>query len=144
MKNNSYLKNILLAVEIAIVCMAVVLIKAFAPHVVIPHIDIPAMVILSVIPMVISFYGKSEEEANCLYSVILAGLTFALLPMCAGWNTGMPVWKLLIAGGLVFGVTDVFCTSAAERTASGPKAPLALIMNGFLFYLASQCFQGII
>lgn len=143
MKEKFYLKNTLLAVEMGIVCLAVVLGRTFISGFVVPYPDIPFMVLLSVIPMVIARYFKAESEENCLYSIVLAGLTFSLLPFCAGWNTGMPFWKLFVAGAVIFGIVDVFYTSIGERVATGPKAPLALIANGVLLYLASQCLQGL-
>lgn len=144
MKEKFYLKNTLLAVEMGIVCLAVVLGRTFIPGFGLPYWDIPFMVLLSVIPMVIAGYLKTESDENCVYSIVLAGLTFSLLPFCAGWNTGMPFWKLFVAGAVIFGVVDVFYTSIKERVASGPKAALALIANGFLLYLASQCLQGLL
>ena len=144
MKEKFYLKNTLLAVEMGIVCLAVILGRTFIPGFVLPYWDIPFMVMLSVVPMVIAHYFKAEGEENCLCSIVLAGLTFSLLPLCAGWNTGMPFWKLFVAGAVIFGVADMFYTSIGQRVATGPKAPLAWIANGFLLYLASQCLQGLL
>lgn len=143
MKKTFYLKNTLLAAEIGILCLAVVLAGTFVPGCVLPRFDIPFMVLLSVIPMVISSYKKAEDGENCLYSMVFAGLVFAVLPFCAGWNTGMPAGKLFVTGALVFGITDLFYSAVRTRVASGPKAPFALAANGVILYLASQCFQNL-
>lgn len=142
-KERLYLKNTLLAAELGIVCLVVILFRTFRPGTVLLHLDIPQLVLLSVIPMMVGRSYKTAKKEQFLYSVILAGVTFAALPFCAGWNTGMETWKLLAEGALVFGVVDVLYTSMAKRVLSGPKAPLALVVNGLMLYLASQCLQGI-
>lgn len=142
MKEKFYLKNTLLAAELAVVCLAVILMRTFSQGTLLVRYDVPFMVLMSVIPMIINCYLKNEAEENRIVSALLAGLFFTVLPYCAGWDTGMAIWKVFAEGTIVFGVTDMFCSSIGRRVSSGPKAP-ALAANGVLLYLAVQCFQSI-
>lgn len=143
MKAKFYLKNTLLAVEMGLVCLAVILMRTFSQGTILPRFDVPFLVLMSVIPMIITCYVKAEGEENRLAAVILAAVTFTVLPLAAGWDTGMSAAKMFAEGAVVFAVTDAFYSSIGSRAASGPKAPLALAANGFVLYLASQCFQNI-
>lgn len=143
MKAKFYVKNTLLAVELGLVCLAVILMRTFSQGTLLPRFDIPFLVLMSVIPMIIACYVKAEGNDNVLVSVLLAAVTFTVLPLAAGWDTGMSAVKMFAEGAVVFAVTDAFCTSIGRRVATGPKAPLALAANGFVLYLASQCFQNI-
>lgn len=138
-----YLKNTLLTVEMGLVCLAVVLIRTFSQGSILPRYDVPFLVLMSVIPMSIACYVKTEGEENVLVSVFLAAVTFTVLPLAAGWDTGMSAGKMFVEGAVVFAVTDAFYASIGSRVSTMPKAPFALAANGFLLYLASQCFQNI-
>lgn len=143
MKEKMYLKNTLLAVELALVCLIVILVRTFRPGAVLLRLDIPQLVLLSVVPMIAACNQKVQAKENLLCSALAAGVIFAALPFAAGWDTGITPWKLFLEGTLVFGVTNVLFDSMAKRISSGPKAPLALTVNGLMLYLASQCLQAI-
>ena len=161
MKKSYYLINVMIVVEVFLLCGAVLLIRTFSPGSVLPRIDLPVMTVLSVIPMILSGYAQeraasSSENQSCSdsgivppkgsrpISLLLAGASFAFLPLAAGWSAGLPLWKLFAAGTVVFGITDVIYTSMLERIASGNRAPFPLITNGILLWLASLCFQAIL
>lgn len=161
MKKSYYLINVMIVVEVFLLCGAVLLIRTFSPGSVLPQIDLPVLTVLSVIPMILSGYVQeraiSSSEKNVysdsgivpskgsrLISLLLAGASFTLLPYAAGWSAGLPLWKLFAAGTVVFGITDVIYTSMLERMTSGNRAPFPLITNGILLWLASLCFQAVI
>ena len=143
MKNSVYLKNMVLIVEIFLVCVVILLMKTFVPGVVLPRMDVPVLTGLCVVPMMIGNRGQALDNTDRVMSVVLAGLTFSVLPMAAGWSGSLSYGKLLIAGSLVFGITDLFYTSVYERLRLENGKPLILFVNGFLLFLASQCFQNI-
>lgn len=139
-----YLINILHAVTVAIACLAGIVIRTIGPSTLLPHISIPGMVLMSLIPMVIEYYLVSEIKRDWLISVLLAGAAFALLPLCAGLEVGVSTWTLFAIGAAVFGVTDILYRSIGEKMSSGSYLKIAPIANAFILYLASQCLQGLL
>ena len=144
MKHRTYLLNLLLAVFVGAACMALVLFDTFAPSVLLPHIGLPVMVLLTAVPLAIEYYVGAPKKRDWIGSTVLAGLTFAVLPACAGFTGGLPVWLLFLCGAAVFAVTTVLYTSMGRRMASGPKAKAAPVVNALLLFLAAQFVQGIL
>lgn len=144
MKKQVYFKNILLIIEMFLLCGAVVAVRTFFPGFVLPRIGIPMLTVLSVIPMMINDICNIGCEEVRPVSLLLAGLTFTLLPLSAGWSAGLPLWKLFVAGTVVYGVTEIVYTSILRRISTGTRVPMAPVVNGFLLWLASQCFQGML
>ena len=56
MKNKMYLLNTLLAAVLAVAAVAAVLVRTFAPAVIIPQMDIPDMVLISLVALLIDHY----------------------------------------------------------------------------------------
>ena len=144
MKERTYLLNILLAAAVGAACIAMILFDAFAPSVLLPHISIPAMVLLTVVPLAAEHYVGAPKKRDWIGSTVLAGLTFSVLPLCAGHTNGLPVWLLFLCGGAVFAVTTVLYTSMGRRMTSGPKSKAAPAGNALLLFLAAQFFHGIL
>ena len=144
MRKNPYFINVLHGAFVGIICLIRLLLEAFSPAVVLPRIDIPFLVILSVIPMTLEYYLVSERNREPFLSIILAGETVALLPYCGGWSINMPIWKLFFAGAAVFGITDLFYAGIGERMSSCPNSKISPAVNAFILFLASQCFQGLL
>ena len=94
--------------------------------------------------MIINGYVGRQGEEERPFSLLLAGLTFTLLPLSAGWSAGLPLWKVFVAGTVSYGITEILYTSVLKRMASGSRAPLAPVVDGMLLWLASQCFQGML
>lgn len=144
MKKSPYFLNMLLILTVGTVCMAGLLIQAFAPAVILPRVTIPLLVLLSLIPLVIEYYLGINGTAPWVSRILLAGAAFALLPWCAGLQVGVPLWKMFLAGASVFGVTAMLYKSIGRRMASGPKAVFSPVIQAFCLYLASQCLQGLL
>lgn len=144
MKENRYFVNIMHIGTISVWILCGVLVRTFLPRTVFPHISIPMLVLCSLIPMVIACRVGEKEKKNFAVSGLLGGITFTVLPLCAGWDIGMPVWKLLLAGTVVFGMTDMLYSSMKLRINSGPCGRFAPETNALILYLASQCLQGLI
>lgn len=144
MKKNQYLVNLLHILIVGMVCLAAVIVRAVCPGTVFAHISIPMLVLLTLIPMVLKFRFGENEKKNWMISTLIGGITFTVLPLCAGWELGMPVWELLIAGTAVFGITDILFSSLELILTSGPCGRFAPETNALILYLASQCLQGLI
>ena len=71
-------------------------------------------------------------------------VSFAVLPLMAGFACVHDFWKYGLVGGIVFTVTTFLFSSATQRLKTGPKAPAAVVLTGLGIYLAAQCFAGIL
>lgn len=144
MKKNPYLVNILLTAELSVICAAMLLTQSIFPAAVLPRVSVPTLVLLTLLPLIAAHYLAPGFRQQLLPASLLAGLTYALLPLCVGWDTGLPVWLLFLAGGVVFGVTSQLYGSIRQRMASGPQSRLSPIVHALGLYLASQCLQGLL
>lgn len=116
-----------------------VLIRAFLPAAVLPKLDIPAMVLLTLLAV---HLAGEKEKRNAALLIIWGALGFGLLPVCAGMVEIACCWKYALAGGVVFPVTTALYTSLRDRLSSGPVAKAAPFVGALCLWLASQCFAG--
>lgn len=143
MKKNMYFLNTALAAVLAVALLVCVLLRTFAPAVILPRLDIPNMVLLSLVALLADHYLAKDAKRCYICIPLLSALTFGLLPFAAGFLTGWEaLWTALIGGAVFTGLTFLF-TSAQERLSTGPKARLAPVLTAFGLYLACQCFAGL-
>lgn len=143
MKKNHYFLNTVLAVVLGIACGACVLVRCFTPAALIPHLDIPNMVALSLAALLIDHYVARDAKRCYICIPLFAAISFGLLPLCAGFASLLEALKLAILGGVVFTATTWIYTSLQDRLSSGPMARLAPIFSALGLYLAAQCFAGL-
>ena len=144
MKNNKFLLHILLSAVLFVALTAGLLVRVWQPAAIIPPLNIPNMVLLSVIALMVEYF-LAKENARCYWATALFGvLNFGLLPLMAGFACVHDFWKYGLVGGCVFTATTFLFTSATQRLLTGPKARAAVLMGAFGIFLASQCFVGII
>ena len=143
MKQNHYFLNTALAVVLGIACVIAVLVRCFTPAALIPHLDIPNMVALSLVALLIDHYVARDAKRCYICIPAFAVLTFGLLPLCAGFASGLEVLKLAVLGGVVFTATTWLYTSLQDRLSTGPVAKLAPVFSAVGLYLAAQCFAGL-
>ena len=143
MKKNLYFVNILFIIEMGLLGLVSVLLRSFAPAMVLPHLDLPHLVLFSVIPMIFSDYMAPEMKGHSMIHILLGTMTLTALPLCAQWTIGVPVWKFLMISLGAFGMTWVIYQSIGRRMASGVSGRFAPLINGVMLFLASQCFQGL-
>lgn len=144
MRNKNYLSNIALAAVVGIALAACLVARTIAPLSVLPKLDIPNMVLLSLVALLCQHYLASAAQRLDVLMPIFAALTFGLLPFAAGLATGTEAVKLAVVGGIVFTLTAWLYASVQERLSSGPVAKAAPILSALGLYLAFQCFSGII
>lgn len=144
MKKNPFLLSVSLVAVLFAALAAGLLVRVWLPAVILPTLDIPNMVLLSVLALLLEhFVGRGNPR--CYWAIALFGaVSFAVLPLMAGFACFHTFWKLGIVGGIVFTVTAFLFTSATDRLLTGPKARLAVILTGLGIWLASQCFMGIL
>ena len=142
MKENKYFLNTALALVLGVAGAAAVLVRTFAPNFIIPDLDIPNLVLISLAALVLDHYAAPNAKRCWLCISVLSGVTFGLLPWCACFVAGEAAIKLGIIGGIVFTLTAWLYTSMQDRLSSGPAAKAAPICSALGLYLAVQCFAG--
>ena len=140
MKNRTTILNSILAVVLGVVLLVSVIVKTVSPHFILPEMNIPYMVAVSLTALVLTHFVKTEEGC-ILREALLATVTFAVLPMAAGLAT-VAVWKVAIIGGIVFTVLNVMFTAMIKRMELSSTCKYAVIPAAFGLYLACQCFAG--
>ncbi len=143
MKENKYFLNSALAVILGIACAAAVLVRTFAPAAVIPRLDLPNMVALSLAALLADRYVAPNAGRCYICIPLFAAASFGLLPFCAGFASGWEAAKLAVLGGIVFTAATWLYSAMMERLSTGPAAKLAPVFSALGLYLAAQCFAGL-
>ena len=144
MKNRNYTSNVALPVVLGVFLLVCLLIRTFNPMAVLPRLDVPMVVAVSLVALLAAHYLAKAQEACDAISLVLAALTFGLLPYVSGFATVMEALKLALVGGLTFTVTTWLFTTIQERLSSGPAAKASAFFSAVSLYMAAQCFMGII
>ena len=144
MKNNRYFLPVVLTAVLFVALAAGLLCRVWLPAATLPVLNIPNMVLLSVIALLIEHF-LAKGNPRCYICVALFSLlAFGLLPLMAGFACVHDFWKYGLVGCGVFTAVTFLFSSAVDRLLTGPKAPAAAVLTGLGIYLASQCFAGII
>ena len=144
MKKNPYFLNTVLAIVVFLACAIALLVRVWLPAAVIPELNIPNMVALSVIALLIEHFLTKGNPRCYICIPVFGALTFGILPLMAGFACQHDFWKYGLVGAVVFTVTTFLFTSATDRLLTGPKAKAAIVVTAVGIWLASQCFAGII
>ena len=137
-----YLLNTFLAVVFTAALLTMVIARAICPVLVFPGFGVPNLVLISLIALLLDHYIVKDAPRCYICIPVFAFLTFAILPLAAGFALPADVLMLGIKGAVVFTATTWLFTSMADRISTGPQAKLAPVMGAFGLYLASQCFMG--
>lgn len=144
MKKTTYLLPVILTAVLFVALLAGMLVQIFMPAAILPPLNIPNMVLLSLVALLLE-HCISKGSPRCYVCVVLFGVAaFATLPLMAGFACVHDFWKFGLVGGITFVLTTYLFTSAVKRLKTGPKAPAALVFTCLGIYLASQCFAGIL
>ena len=142
MKENKYFLNTSLALVLGLALLVAVMVRTFAPTVIIPELDIPNMVLLSLLALLVDHYVAKNARRCYICIPLLGALSFGLLPFAACFVGALEALKIGIIGGIVFTATTWLFTSIQDRLSSGPAAKAAPVLSAVGLYLASQCFMG--
>lgn len=143
MKKNAYFLNTLLAVVLGVGLLACVLLRAFAPALIMPKLNIPNLVLISLVTLVLEHYLAPGAKRCYICIPLLSALAFGLLPYAAAFAAPLGALRLAVSGGIVFTVTTFLFSSIQERLSSGPAAKAAPFISALGLYLAAQCLTGI-
>ena len=144
MKNRKYFLNTVLTVLVSIGLASAILVRTFAPIVILPKMSIPALVLISVIALVIDHYVAPKAERSYICVSVFSALSFGVLPFIAGFITPVGAMIYFFGGSVVFTISTWLFSLMVDRLSSGPAAKLAPLLSGVGLYLASQCFMNII
>ena len=144
MKKNQYFLNTVLAAVVFVALAVMLVVRVVLPGAVLPPINIPNMVLLSVIALLLEHFLTRGNPRCYICIPVFGAITFGILPLMAGFACQHTFWKFGLVGGVVFTVTTFLFTSAQDRLLTGPKARAAMVITALGIYLASQCFAGII
>ncbi len=137
-----YLLNTFLAAVMSAALLAMVIARAICPVLVFPGFGIPNLVLVSLAALLLDHYLVKDATRCYICIPLFALLTFALLPMAAGFAAPVDALFLGIKGCITFTVTTWLFTSMTDRISTGPSAKLAPVMSAVGLYLASQGLMG--
>lgn len=143
MKDKTYILNTVLAVVMALLLLGAVVVRTFAPAVIIPEWNIPSMVLVSLLALVVEHYLAPGAKRCYICIPVFSAITFGLLPWAAGFATGMESLISALAGGVTFTVTTWLYSSIQDRLSSGPAKKAAPVISAFGLYLAAQALTGL-
>ncbi len=144
MKKNPYILNTLLASELALALIAAVLVRTLAPNVIIPSLNIPNMVLVSLAALLADHYMAPGAKRCYICIPVFSAVTFGLLPWAAAFVTPLEALKLALVGGAVFTLVTWLYSSIQDRLSSGPAAKAAPLLSALGLYLAFQSLTGMI
>lgn len=144
MKNKTYTLNILLTAVLGLVLVIAILVRTLSPSSIIPKLDIPSMVLISLVALLADHYLAPGAKRCYICIPVFSALTFGVLPFSACFVALAGALKLALVGGSVFTVTTWLFTSVQDRLSSGPAVKAAPVLSAVGLYLAAQCFAGIL
>jgi len=144
MNKKTYTLNVLLAVILGAVLLVCVLVRTFAPRMILPALDVPNMVLISLIVLLADHYLAPGANRCYICIPVFSAVTFGLLPFAACFVGAGEALKLAVLGAVVFTAVTWLFSSMMDRLSSGPAAKLAPVLSALGLYLAAQCFMGIL
>lgn len=143
MKNKTYTLNTILAAVFGVELLALVLLRAFAPAIILPEFDLIHLVTVSLVALVLDHYIAPCAKRCWICVPVFAALTFGVLPLAAKLVAPAAALGLALTGGIVFTAATWTFTSVQDRLSTGPAARLAPVMSALGIWLAVQAFAGI-
>lgn len=142
--NKTYVLNTILSVVVGVFLLGCVIARAVCPAIILPKMDMPMLVLLSLVALVLDHYLAKDAKRCYVCIPVFSALTFGLLPLAAYVVTGWEVLKFALVGCAVFTVTTVLFTSIQDRLSSGPAAKVTALFSAVSLYMAALCLAGMI
>lgn len=141
MKNKTYTLNTLLALIYGGAMLALILVRAFAPQIILPRLDVPNLVLMSLLVLLLDYYLAPGAKRCYICIPVFSAITFGVLSFCALLGLSEAL-RLAALGCIVFTATTWLFSSVVDRISSGPAAKAAPFASAIGLYLAAQCFMG--
>lgn len=142
MKKSTYTLNTLLAAVLGTALLVCVLVRTFAPRMILPQLDVPNMVLVSLAALLLDHYLAPGADRCYICIPVFSAITFGLLPFAACFVGAVAALKLAVMGGIVFTAVTWLFSSMTDRLSSGPAAKAAPFVSTLGLYLAAQCLMG--
>ena len=143
MKNKTYVLNSILACVLGAFLLVLIFVRALAPQIILPHLDIPMLVLISLVALVLDHYLAPGAKRCYICIPLFSAITFGLLTFAAIWSLGEAL-RAAILGGIVFTVTTWLFTSMQDRLSTGPAAKASAAFSALSLYLAAQALSGML
>ena len=140
MKKSTMMVNTLLPVVLGVGLLVGMVWRTCMPFVVLPKLDVIAMVGITLIALVIEYYIVGKVKRSWVPQIVLAAVTFGGLGMAAG-APGVGGNTFLV-GAVAFGVLTFVFDSMVARLEVTTDKKCAVVPTAFVLYLACQCFMG--
>ena len=144
MKNRYYVLSTILAVVVGIAVLSVILMRTFWPAMVIPKLNLPNMMLLSLVALVLDHYIAPNAYRCYICIPFFSAVIFGLFPWIAGYVPAAEIWKSALAGCAVFTAATWLFTSMCNRISSGPSSKAAPVISALGLYFAAQCLSGLL
>ena len=144
MREKKYFCNTMLTVILGVALLINAVVHAFSPAVVLPDLNIPNIVLISLLAMFLENYLKADKERSYPGVFLLAALSFGVLTFAGGVAEGIEILSFAVIGAIVFTVTAWIFDSIVDRISTGLSGKLTLVICAFGIYLAAQGFAGIL
>ena len=144
MKQKNHTLTLLLAVVFGVILLICVLVRTFAPRILLPQADIPNLVLVSLVALVADHYLAPGAKRCYLCVFGFSAVIFGLLPFAACFVGWLDALKLAALGGVIFTVVTWLFSSAQDRLSTGPAAKAAPVITALGLYLAAQCLAGLV
>ena len=136
--------GIFLAAVTGTALLIALFVRAFLPRVILPRLDAPAMVLLSLIALVLDYYTVRGSRRDFRLIPLYAALIFGLFPFVASFAAPLDAVLLALLGAVVFSVVTFLFDTMVDRLSTGPAAKIAPFVSALGLYLACQCLMGIV
>lgn len=143
LKKNPFFLNILLTAILGLCLLAAVLVRTFAPNVVLPQPDVVHLALISLITLVLEHYLAPGAKRCYICVPVFSALSFGLLPLAACFAAPLLALKLGILGGVVFTACTWLFGTITDRLSTGPAAKLAPVISALGLFLAAQALMGL-
>ena len=102
MKKNTYILNTILAAVLGLSLLVCVFVRAFAPNIILPPLNVPNMVLISLVALIADHYMAPGAKRCWVCIPVLGAVSFGLLPWAACFVGALDALKLALVGGAVF------------------------------------------
>ena len=105
MKNNKFLLHMILAAVLFVALTIGLLVRVWLPAAIIPPLNIPNMVALSVIALLLEHFLTKGNPRCYICIPVFGALCFGILPLMAGFACQHTFWKFGLVGAVVVTAT---------------------------------------
>ena len=141
MKNKTYVLNSILACVLGVYLLTVIFVRALAPQIILPKMDIPMLTLISLIALVLDHYLAPGAKRCYICIPVFSAITFGLLSFAAYLGI-QEALRLAVLGCVVFTAATWVFTSMQDRLSTGPAAKASALFSAVSIYLAVQAFSG--